>query len=212
MSEYFVVDTIICNVYITLYLTRSSVVFINFFPTPTGMLWMLNHKDLLAACGGVCGRVVNTSNPGSGGPGSSLARRAVSLDKELYSTLSLFNQEYKWVPATYCWGIIIRWTSIPSWGGGKGVAILVFYYYTSWSLTFNPGWDEYWKLKKYINSSDLIFCNCARINLMFMKTVQKHSVSFNPKRQGTSKFFFVWDCNYYSLTILFTCFKVILKI
>ena len=35
---------------------------------------------------------------------SSFARRVVSLDKELYSTLSLFTQEYKWVPATYCWG------------------------------------------------------------------------------------------------------------
>ena len=26
-------------------------------------------------------------------------RRVVSLDKKLYSTLSLFTQEYKWVPA-----------------------------------------------------------------------------------------------------------------
>ena len=49
--------------------------------------------------------------------GSSLARRVVSLDKELYSTLSLFTQVYKLVPATYCWGgggITLRWTSIPS--------------------------------------------------------------------------------------------------
>ena len=30
--------------------------------------------------------------------GSSLACRVVSLDKELYSTLSLFTQVYKWVP------------------------------------------------------------------------------------------------------------------
>ena len=30
--------------------------------------------------------------------GSSLARRVVSLDKELYSTLSLFTQVYKYVP------------------------------------------------------------------------------------------------------------------
>ena len=36
--------------------------------------------------------------------GSSLGRRVVSLDKELYSTLSLFTQVYKWVLATYCWG------------------------------------------------------------------------------------------------------------
>ena len=44
--------------------------------------------------------------------GSSLARRVVSLDKELYSTLSLFTQVYKWIPATYCWGVTVRWTSI----------------------------------------------------------------------------------------------------
>ena len=36
--------------------------------------------------------------------GSSFARRVVSLDKELYCTLSLFTQVYKWVPAIYCWG------------------------------------------------------------------------------------------------------------
>ena len=36
--------------------------------------------------------------------GSSLARHVISLDKELYSALSLFTQLYKWVPATYCWG------------------------------------------------------------------------------------------------------------
>ena len=32
--------------------------------------------------------------------GSSLARRVISLDKELYSTFSLFTQVYKWVKAT----------------------------------------------------------------------------------------------------------------
>ena len=140
---------------------------------------------------------------------SSLAHRVVSLDKELYSTLSLFTQEYKWVPATYCWGITLRWTSIPSRGGG--VSILLFYYLM---VTNIQSWTRrILKIKNiYMNSSDLVFCNCARINLMFMKTVQKHSVSFNPKRQGTRKFFFVWDCNHHSLTILFTCFKVILKI
>ena len=39
--------------------------------------------------------------------GSTLAHCVVSLDKELYSTLSLFTQTYKkWVPATYTyfWG------------------------------------------------------------------------------------------------------------
>ena len=53
--------------------------------------------------------------------GSSLVRRVASIDKELYSTLSLFTQVYKWVPATYCWGggVTLRWTSIPSRGGGE---------------------------------------------------------------------------------------------
>ena len=36
--------------------------------------------------------------------GSSLVCDIVSLDKELYSTLSLFTQVYKWVLVTYCWG------------------------------------------------------------------------------------------------------------
>ena len=35
---------------------------------------------------------------------SSLARCVFPLDKELYSTLSLFTQVYKWVSATYCAG------------------------------------------------------------------------------------------------------------
>ena len=48
--------------------------------------------------------------------GSSLTSRVVSLDKELFSTLSLFTQVYKWVLATYCWGVTVRWTSIPSRG------------------------------------------------------------------------------------------------
>ena len=36
--------------------------------------------------------------------GSNLVLRIVSLDKELYCTLSLFTQVYKWVLATYCEG------------------------------------------------------------------------------------------------------------
>ena len=48
--------------------------------------------------------------------GSSLARHVVSLDTELYSTLSLFTPMYKWVPATYCWAVTLRWTIISSRG------------------------------------------------------------------------------------------------
>ena len=52
--------------------------------------------------------------------GSSLTHCIVSLEKELYSTLSLFTQVYQWVPVTYCWGVTLRWTSILSrMGGGK---------------------------------------------------------------------------------------------
>ena len=47
---------------------------------------------------------------------SSFACRVVSLDKGFFSTLSLFTQVYKWVPATYRWGVILRWTSFPSSG------------------------------------------------------------------------------------------------
>ena len=54
--------------------------------------------------------------------GSSFAHGVVSLDNELYFTLSLFIEVYKWVPATYCWGVTLRWTSIPASGG---VAILL---------------------------------------------------------------------------------------
>ena len=63
----------------------------------------------------MCGRAVNTSNSGSWGQGF----KPVSLDKELYSTLSLFTQLYKWVPATYYWGVTLRWTSIPSRGSSN---------------------------------------------------------------------------------------------
>ena len=48
--------------------------------------------------------------------GSSLAHRVVSLDKEVYSTLSLFTQVYKWMSATYGLGVTLRWASMPSRG------------------------------------------------------------------------------------------------
>ena len=68
-------------------------------------------------CGGLCGRVVNDpQTPDLEVQGLSLAHCVVSLDKELYSTLSLFTQEYKCVPATYCWGVTLQWTSIPPRG------------------------------------------------------------------------------------------------
>ena len=68
-------------------------------------------------------RVAERLTPGTPDPevrGSNLARRFFPLGKELYTTLSLFTQVYKWVPATYCWGggrgVTLRWISIPSRG------------------------------------------------------------------------------------------------
>ena len=49
---------------------------------------------LLYYCGGLCGLVVNTSNCGSGGLGFKRPRCVVFLDKELYSSLSLFTHVY----------------------------------------------------------------------------------------------------------------------
>ena len=43
----------------------------------------------------------------------------VSLDNELYSTLSLLTQVSKWVPATYSWGVNLRWTTIPLRGSSN---------------------------------------------------------------------------------------------
>ena len=66
--------------------------------------------------------------------GSSLARRVVSLDKELYCTLSLSTQVYK------CWGVTLRWTSIPSRGGaggGEGHNTRVYLYHFYLLITTN---------------------------------------------------------------------------
>lgn len=40
--------------------------------------------------------------------GSSVPHRIVFLDEELHSTLSFFNQVFKWpVPVTNCWGLVL---------------------------------------------------------------------------------------------------------
>ena len=84
-----------------------SVLYYGIFPPftqkPTTKIWL--H---LEAC--VAERLTSTSDLET--RGSSLARRVVSLEKKLYSTL--FTQVYKRVLAAYCWGVTLRWTSIPS--------------------------------------------------------------------------------------------------
>ena len=70
--------------------------------------------------GGVCDRVIDALNSGSGDPGFKPRPPRCFLDNKLYSTLFLFTQVYKWVPVTYCWergvGITLRQTSILSRG------------------------------------------------------------------------------------------------
>ena len=60
--------------------------------------------------------VAEQSTPRTLVGGSSLAHRVVSLDKEVYSTLSLFTQVYKWMSATYGLGVTLPWASMPSRG------------------------------------------------------------------------------------------------
>ena len=74
----------------------------------------------------MCGQAVNTSNSGSGGP-EPLARCVVSLGKELFSTLSLFTQLYKWLAVTYCWRVTLLMDYHPVQGG---VAILLGLHHT----------------------------------------------------------------------------------
>ena len=75
-------------------------------------------------CVGICGRAVDASNFGSGGPGYEPRPSSCFLRQgTLLYFVSLFPQVCKWVPKTYS----LRWTSMPSWpsrrrggGGGEG--------------------------------------------------------------------------------------------
>ena len=74
----------------------------------------LKTKLLYRSSGGTCVQAVNTSNPESGGlefkpcPSHCFLRQG-----SLLHFVSL-HQVYKWVPATYCWGVTLQWSSIPS--------------------------------------------------------------------------------------------------
>ena len=48
---------------------------------------------------------------------SAFKESSVEINSLLHGIyMSLFTQVYKWVPATYCWGVTQRWTSIPARG------------------------------------------------------------------------------------------------
>ena len=115
-------------VFVCLFFVVVDVIFfkqgklLNYVPLPSQRSWWdcyATRENLVEAC---VAKRLTPRTPDVEVRGSSLARRVVSLDRELYSTLSLFTQVYKCVPATYCWAVTLQWTSIPSKGG---VAILL---------------------------------------------------------------------------------------
>ena len=69
-------------------------------------------------CGGVCCRAVNTLHSGSWGPWFKPRLSRCFLRQ---GTLLHFvsTQVYKWVLGTYCWGVTLQCTSIPSCGGSN---------------------------------------------------------------------------------------------
>ncbi len=64
------------------------------------------------------GLMVSAPDSGLSSPGSSLARVIVLCSWARHFTLivPLSTQVYKWVPANKCWGVTLRWSSIPSRG------------------------------------------------------------------------------------------------
>ena len=76
--------------------------------------------------GGVCGWAVDTSNSRSGCRGFKPHPLHCFLRQGtlLHFVVLHPGVQMAWVPVTYCWGITLHWTSIPSRGGG-GVAIFL---------------------------------------------------------------------------------------
>ena len=71
--------------------------------------------------------MVSALDSGSNGPDSSPGRGTVlcSWARHFTPIVPLSTQVYKWVPANLLLGVTLRWTSIPSRGGGGGVEILL---------------------------------------------------------------------------------------
>ena len=70
--------------------------------------------------------MVSALDYGAGAPGSNSGRGhcVVFLGKTLHSHSASLHPGVKWVPANLMVGVTLRWTSIPSKGGG-GVEILL---------------------------------------------------------------------------------------
>ena len=108
------------------YITLFSVFKVCSVQRFSNLKWWENLKQisiyplLLEAC---VAEQVTPQTPDLKVCGSSVPHRVVFLDKELYSTLSLFNQVFKWVLRTCCWGLALtlQWTlaSCPSSRGSS---------------------------------------------------------------------------------------------
>ena len=98
-------------------------------------------------------------------------RYVVFLDKTLHSHSVSLHPECKWVPANFqgslvkCWGVTMRWTSIPSRGGeGEGVVTLLI-------ATYYENRDKLRLDGPVGSSTDFIL-------LIFTKIIWKDIVSF----------------------------------
>ena len=138
--------------------------------------------------------------------GSSLACLVVSLDKELYSTLSLFTvtQVYKWVLATYCWGITLQWTSIHP-GGSSNIsrcfmlmkprlAVAIWAFGSSAPLS-------YIQLEAYPNISPALAC--IEMNLIYRDVLKRYWKPVNVK------FFFQHCCSLFESNFLFWLYALL---
>ena len=102
---------------------------------------------------------------------------------QLYSTLSLFTLVYKWVPATNCWGVTLRWTSIPEIGissGRLGFWFVCAFTYLSYLSPWGKNLNQYYCLA-YDNEIPPIPQNSKKSGISFSK------VSGNQERKNNEK-------------------------
>ena len=103
---------------------------------PSCMSLKQKRLSIHVSTGGVCGSWLTPRTLDLEVRGSSLAHRIDSSDRELYSTLSIFAQVYKWVPKVYCRGgggeVTLQWTSILSRQGGVAILLGMLHAKETW--------------------------------------------------------------------------------
>ena len=138
-----------------------------------------NH---LTNIGGVCGRVFNTLNSRSGGLGfKPCPSRCFLRQGTLPHFVSLHPGVYKWVLATYCWGVTLRWTSILSRGEQQ----------YSWVLHANKignkprQFQPLARVRLYLTVSQIVYIACIRKEVYLSPYTDVPPLSSHP--QGISK-------------------------